>query len=168
MYLYDILGPENISKFWWSFQIAFYLVINLVAQKLILSCVEKKDDYNGYVGRRYPHTERPREWMVTPRRDVLEDIAKDEKHMCSPFPSTSFEFSLNSKISSSRTSRITRTHSGLKMQNTSKESDPVKSIKINVEEFNGNTKSKWTKNQKRKNNLAHRPETIIKMPDVSI
>ena len=169
-FCYDIFRPENIFKSWWSFQLAFYLVINLVAQKLILVSMEKKDDYNGYVGRRYPYTEQPRIVIITPRRDVLEDIVKDKKHRCSPVPSTSFGFSSERKMmaSSSQTSRIQRTDSGLEMQNNSKERDSVKSIQIALEEFNRNTKSKWTKNQKRMNHLLHKPETVIKMPDVSI
>ena len=125
----------------------------------------KKDEYNGYIGRRYPGTEGPRRNTITPRREVLDDISKSDPHMHSSIPSTSCHVLENRTTTSSmQTSTLTRSNSHLQQERYVGYYIPIATDKFNDRK----TKSKWTQGQTRKNNLTQKPKTVIEMPDVTM
>ena len=72
--LFDTLGQKMIFQLWWSYQIIYLIVINIVAQMLILFRIVEKDEYNGLRARRYPNQPKVRRMTPEPRRDVLEEV----------------------------------------------------------------------------------------------
>ena len=66
---YRELGEDDVFKLWWGFHLLELLEIHLFANIIIIRNIPSIDQFNGYVGRRFPGQDKPRSVLFQPKRD---------------------------------------------------------------------------------------------------
>ena len=77
---YKQLEEQDVFKIWWIFHLLEMLQVHVIANVFIIRSIHQKEEFNGFVGRRFPGQGKPRPQVIQPERKDYKEAEQDSVH----------------------------------------------------------------------------------------